>query len=67
MTELPKCPTCGKTVEYFSRYGWWSGRAEIRCVGHHSFGMTFGLGSHEKARELLIEKWNELGKEKNNG
>lgn len=63
MSDLPKCPTCGKTVEYFVREGRWSGRAEIRCVGHHSIGTGFVIGSKNKARELLIEKWNELGRE----
>ncbi len=62
MIALPKCPTCGKTVEYFAREGRWSGRAEIRCVGHHSIGTAYAPGSKEKARELLFKKWNELVK-----
>ncbi|MNC66004.1 hypothetical protein D3C75_1163560 [compost metagenome] len=63
MTDLPKCPTCGRTVEYLARETRWAGRAEIRCVGHHSIGTSYHLGQKQQTREQLIKQWNELEKD----
>lgn len=63
MNDLPKCPTCGRTVEFHARETNWSGNAEIRCVGHHRLGMSFGPGAKSLARKMLIEQWLNLSAE----
>lgn len=59
-SDLPRCPTCGATVEYFAKEGRWSGTAEMRCVGHHRIGAPFVAGDKRAVRERLIALWNEL-------
>ncbi|HCM1942173.1 TPA: hypothetical protein N3A50_000323 [Salmonella enterica subsp. salamae serovar 30:g,m,s:e,n,x] len=59
-SELPKCPTCGSTVEYFAKEGRWAGTAEIRCVGHHRIGSHFAAGDKRGVRERLIREWHEM-------
>lgn len=59
-SELPKCPTCGATVEYFAKEGRWSGTAEMRCVGHHRIATHFSAGDKRAVRERLIAQWIEL-------
>lgn len=58
--DLPKCPTCGQTVEYFAKEGRWAGTAEIRCVGHHRIGAHFAAGDKRGVRERLIKEWHEM-------
>jgi hypothetical protein len=64
VTDLPKCPTCGRTVELFTKESRWAGTAEIRCVGHHRIGTSYSPGSKETAKRMLIEKWEKLDEEK---
>ena len=66
-SELPKCPTCGSTVEYFAKEGRWAGTAEIRCVGHHRIGSHFSAGDKRGVRERLINQWNEMAEKINRG
>lgn len=66
-SELPKCPTCGSTVEYFAKENRWAGTAEIRCVGHHRIGAHFSAGDKRGVRERLISQWNEMAEKINRG
>ena len=69
--ELPVCPTCGNTVEMFSKETCRAGSAQIRCVGHHQIGTGYPLGSKQWARDELLRRWQELTdqvkQEQNNG
>ncbi|HEO9044202.1 TPA: hypothetical protein QIF36_002366 [Enterobacter kobei] len=63
MRDLPKCPTCGNTVELFSKETRWAGSAQIRCVGHHHIGLGYAPGSKQRAYTELLKRWQALSDE----